>query len=133
MPNWINIKTEDNKVFKGDVLVNLDSGVVVSKEDDEGGTKIWSLHGGDRYLFTDDTIYNNVADSIKSINYYSRIDEIDWSPRVSNCFRNCGIKYMGDLLNKTEHDLLMIRAFWRKSLSEVIHKLRERNLQLKSE
>ena len=133
MPNWINIKTEDNKVFKGDVLVNLDSGVVVSKEDDEGGTKIWSLHGGDRYLFTDDTIYNNVADSIKSIDYYSRIDEIDWSPRVSNCFRNCGIKYMGDLLNKTEHDLLMIRAFWRKSLSEVIHKLRERNLQLKSE
>ncbi len=133
MPNWINIKTEDNKVFKGDVLVNLDSGVVVSKEDDEGGTKVWSLHGGDRYLFTDDTIYNNVADSIKSINYYSRIDEIDWSPRVSNCFRNCGIKYMGDLLNKTEHDLLMIRAFWRKSLSEVVHKLRERNLQLKSE
>ena len=133
MPNWINIKTEDNKVFKGDVLVNLDSGVVVSKEDDEGGTKVWSLHGGDRYLFVDNTIYNNVADSIKSINYYSRIDEIDWSPRVSNCFRNCGIKYMGDLLNKTEHDLLMIRAFWRKSLSEVIHKLRERNLQLKSE
>jgi len=133
MPNWINIKTEDNKVFKGDVLVNLDSGVVVSKEDDEGGTKIWSLHGGDRYLFTDDTIYNNVADSIKSIDYYSRIDEIDWSPRVSNCFRNCGIKYMGDLLNKTEHDLLMIRAFWRKSLSEVVHKLKERNLQLKSE
>ena len=133
MPNWINIKTEDNKVFKGDVLVNLDSGVVVSKEDDEGGTKVWSLHGGDRYLFVDNTIYNNVADSIKSINYYSRIDEIDWSPRVSNCFRNCGIKYMGDLLNKTEHDLLMIRAFWRKSLSEVVHKLKERNLQLKSE
>ena len=133
MPNWINIKTENNKVFKGDVLVNLDSGVVVSKEDDEGGTKVWSLHGGDRYLFVDNTIYNNVADSIKSINYYSRIDEIDWSPRVSNCFRNCGIKYMGDLLNKTEHDLLMIRAFWKKSLSEVVYKLGEHNLRLKSE
>ena len=133
MPNWINIKTENNKVFKGDVLVNLDSGVVVSKEDDEGGTKVWSLHGGDRYLFVDNTIYNNVADNIKGIDYYSRIDEIDWSPRVSNCFRNCGIKYMGDLLNKTEHDLLMIRAFWKKSLSEVVYKLGEHNLRLKSE
>jgi len=138
MPNWININTENNKVFKGDVLVNLDSGVVVSKEDDEGGTKVWSLHGGDRYLFVDNTIYNNVADSIKGVDYSgrikknSRIDEIDWSPRVSNCFRNCGIKYMGDLLNKTEHDLLMIRAFWKKSLSEVIYKLKEHNLQLKS-
>jgi len=132
MPNWININTENNKVFKGDVLVNLDSGVVVSKEDDEGGTKVWSLHGGDRYLFVDNTIYDNVTDSIKGIDYYSRIDEIDWSPRVSNCFHNCGIKYMGDLLNKTEHDLLMIRAFWKKSLSEVIHKLKEHNLQLKS-
>jgi len=39
---------------------------------------------------------------------------------------------MGDLLNKTEHDLLMIRAFWKKSLSEVIYKLKEHNLQLKS-
>jgi|TARA_Y100000034_G_scaffold80760_1_gene96876 hypothetical protein len=133
MPNWININTENNKVFNGDVLVNLDSGVVVSREDDEGGVKVWSLHGGDRYLLAENTIYDKVVDNIKGIDYYSRVNEIDWSPRVANCFRNCGIIYMGDLLNKTEHDLLMLRSFWKKSLSEVVYKLREHNLRLKSD
>lgn len=60
----------------------------------------------------------------------TRIEDLDFSVRTSNCLRNQGIETLGDLLQKTEDELLATRHFGKKSLSEVKEKLAQYGLQL---
>jgi DNA-directed RNA polymerase subunit alpha len=59
------------------------------------------------------------------------IEELDLSERPRNCLKRAQINTVGELLQKTEDDLLAITNFGQKSLDEVIEKLDERGLSLR--
>ncbi|RKX50543.1 MAG: DNA-directed RNA polymerase subunit alpha, partial [Thermotogae bacterium] len=55
-----------------------------------------------------------------------KIDELELSVRALNCLKRDRIETIGDLLNRTEDDLLKIKNFGAKSLEEVKKKLKEK-------
>lgn len=57
-------------------------------------------------------------------------EEIKFSIRASNCLRNADIKYIGELVQKTEKELLKTRYFGRKSLREIEEVLADMGLSL---
>ncbi|MBV9935003.1 MAG: DNA-directed RNA polymerase subunit alpha [Actinobacteria bacterium] len=59
------------------------------------------------------------------------IEELDLSERPRNCLKRAQINSVGELVLKTEDDLLAITNFGQKSLDEVIQKLDERGLSLR--
>jgi DNA-directed RNA polymerase subunit alpha len=73
------------------------------------------------------------AESAASRQLQTRIEDLDFSVRTSNCLRREGIGAVGELIQRTENDLMAIRNFGRKSLVEVKEKLATMNLVLKSE
>ncbi len=60
-----------------------------------------------------------------------KIEELDFSQRTFNCLRRAGILDLRALAKVTEADLVAIRGFGKKSLSEVREKLEEHDLELK--
>jgi len=61
-----------------------------------------------------------------------RIEELDLSERPRNCLKRAQINTIGELVQRTEDDLLAITNFGQKSLDEVIQRLDERGLSLRS-
>jgi DNA-directed RNA polymerase subunit alpha len=59
------------------------------------------------------------------------IEDLDLSERPRNCLKRAQINSIGELLGKTEEDLLNITNFGQKSLDEVKQKLDERGLSLR--
>jgi DNA-directed RNA polymerase subunit alpha len=59
------------------------------------------------------------------------IEELDLSERPRNCLKRARVDSIGQLVQKTEDDLLAITNFGSKSLEEVIQKLDERGLSLR--
>ena len=59
------------------------------------------------------------------------IEDLDLSERPRNCLKRAQINTIGELLTKTEDDLLNITNFGQKSLDEVKQKLDERGLTLR--
>ena len=51
------------------------------------------------------------------------IEELDLSVRSFNCLKRAGINTVGDLINKSEEDMMKVRNLGRKSLEEVVNKL----------
>ena len=60
------------------------------------------------------------------------IDELELSVRSYNCLKRAGINTVEELCNKTSEDMMKVRNLGRKSLEEVLEKLRELGLQLNS-
>ncbi|MCX7620063.1 MAG: DNA-directed RNA polymerase subunit alpha [Acidimicrobiales bacterium] len=60
------------------------------------------------------------------------IEDLDLSERPRNCLKRAQVNTIGELLEKTEDDLLAITNFGQKSLDEVIAKLDERGLKLRT-
>ncbi len=60
------------------------------------------------------------------------IEDLDLSERPRNCLKRAQINSIGELLQKTDDDLLAITNFGQKSLDEVIAKLDERGLSLRT-
>jgi DNA-directed RNA polymerase subunit alpha len=60
------------------------------------------------------------------------IEDLDLSERPRNCLKRAQVNSIGELLEKTEDDLLAITNFGQKSLDEVIAKLDERGLSLRT-
>jgi len=60
------------------------------------------------------------------------IEELDLSVRSFNCLKRAGINTVHELTQKTSDDMMKVRNLGRKSLEEVIHKLEELNLSLRS-
>lgn len=52
-------------------------------------------------------------------NLYRRVDELELSVRSANCLQNANIKYIGELCQKTEAEMLKTKNFGRKSLNEI--------------
>jgi len=59
------------------------------------------------------------------------IEDLDLSERPRNCLKRAQVDTIGQLLEKTEDDLLAVTNFGQKSLDEVIEKLDERGLALR--
>lgn len=73
-----------------------------------------------------------VDDKKEDKTYYdTKIDELDLSVRPKNCLKRCGIATVGDLIQKTEEEMMRVRNLGRKSLKEVQQKLREIGLDFK--
>lgn len=58
------------------------------------------------------------------------IEELELSVRAYNCLKRASINSMAELLKKSEHDLLNIKNFGKKSSDEVIEKLQSVGLSL---
>ena len=58
------------------------------------------------------------------------IEDLELSVRAYNCLKRASINNMGELLKKSEHDLLNIKNFGKKSSDEVIEKLHQFGLDL---
>jgi DNA-directed RNA polymerase subunit alpha len=63
-------------------------------------------------------------------NLFRRIEEIELSVRSANCLENADIKYIGELVQKTEAEMLRTKNFGRKSLNEIKEILQEMGLGL---
>lgn len=60
-----------------------------------------------------------------------KIEELDLSVRSYNCLKRAGINTIGELAQKTEEEMMRVRNLGRKSLKEVMQKLRENGYELK--
>ncbi len=60
------------------------------------------------------------------------IDELELSVRSYNCLKRAGINTVEELTNRTPEDMMKVRNLGRKSLEEVLTKLKELGLQLNS-
>lgn len=60
-----------------------------------------------------------------------KVEELDFSQRTFNCLRRAGILNLRQLAAVSEGDLIGIRGFGKKSLSEVREKLEEHGIELK--
>jgi DNA-directed RNA polymerase subunit alpha len=59
-----------------------------------------------------------------------KVDELELSVRSANCLKNDNIVYIGDLIQKTEAEMLRTPNFGRKSLNEIKEVLAGMNLHL---
>jgi DNA-directed RNA polymerase subunit alpha len=63
-------------------------------------------------------------------NLYRTVDELELSVRSANCLKNANIRLIGELVQKTEPEMLKTKNFGRKSLNEIKEILGEMGLAL---
>ena len=61
------------------------------------------------------------------------IEELDFSVRAYNCLKRAGVHTLQDLVNKSDAEVMKIRNLGKKSLKEVLDKVKELDLNLKEE
>ena len=61
------------------------------------------------------------------------IEDLDFSVRAYNCLKRAGIHNLQDLVNKSENDMMKIRNLGKKSLKEVLDKVRDLGLVLRDD
>ncbi|MFN3476819.1 MAG: DNA-directed RNA polymerase subunit alpha, partial [Candidatus Methylomirabilales bacterium] len=88
-----------------DVFLGVEEAEIVEEETDEVRQRL----------------YTNVKRSV---------EELELSVRAANCLRNANIRYIYELIQKKESDLLKMRNFGRKSLKELQGVLKEMGLTL---
>lgn len=66
----------------------------------------------------------------KNLVYDIMIEDLDFSVRTYNCLKRAGVNTVGDLVAKSESDMMKIRNLGKKSLEEIILKLDDMNLSL---
>jgi len=63
-------------------------------------------------------------------NLYRSVEELELSVRSANCLKNANIRYIGELVQRTEGEMLKTKNFGRKSLNEIKEVLSEMGLTL---
>lgn len=63
-------------------------------------------------------------------NLFRSVDDLELSVRSANCLKNANIRYIGELVSKTEAEMLKTKNFGRKSLNEIKEILSEMGLNL---
>jgi DNA-directed RNA polymerase subunit alpha len=63
-------------------------------------------------------------------NLYRTVDELELSVRSANCLQNANIRFIGELVQKSEAEMLKTKNFGRKSLKEIKDVLSEMGLSL---
>ena len=72
------------------------------------------------------------VDDTAALNRYllKKVDELELSVRSANCLKNDNIIYIGDLVQKSESEMLRTPNFGRKSLNEIKEVLAAMGLRL---
>src|SRR5579875_2131176 len=70
------------------------------------------------------------ADGTLNENLFRTVDDLELSVRSANCLQNADIKYIGELVQRTDQEMLKTKNFGRKSLNEIKEILREMGLSL---
>jgi DNA-directed RNA polymerase subunit alpha len=63
-------------------------------------------------------------------NLFRSVDELELSVRSANCLKNADIRHIGELVQRTEQEMLKTKNFGRKSLNEIKEILSEMGLSL---
>jgi DNA-directed RNA polymerase subunit alpha len=63
-------------------------------------------------------------------NLFKSVDELELSVRSANCLQNANIRYIGELVQRTEAEMLKTKNFGRKSLNEIKEVLASMDLEL---
>jgi DNA-directed RNA polymerase subunit alpha len=69
-------------------------------------------------------------DSILSEHLYKPVEELELSVRAFNCLKNADIRYIGELVQRSEQEMLKTKNFGKKSLNEIKEVLQEMGLSL---
>lgn len=77
-------------------------------------------------------IYEEIHDESQPFNenLNRRVEELELSVRSANCLQNANIKYLGELVGRSENEMLRTKNFGRKSLNEIKEILSEMGLHL---
>ena len=78
-------------------------------------------------------IMNAKQEDTKQKKLETPIDDLDFTVRAYNCLKRAGVNTLGDLTEKTELDMMKIRNLGKKSLKEVIDKIKEMGLKFRDE
>ncbi len=78
-------------------------------------------------------IMNAKQEDTKQKKLETPIDDLDFSVRAYNCLKRAGVNTLGDLTEKTELEMMKIRNLGKKSLKEVIDKIKEMGLKFRDE
>jgi DNA-directed RNA polymerase subunit alpha len=81
---------------------------------------------------TEEPIEESVSEEAAKLNENldKSVDELELSVRSANCLQNANIRYIGELVQKTEAEMLKTKNFGRKSLKEIKEILAEMGLTL---
>jgi len=69
-------------------------------------------------------------DAPSNENLYRPVDDLELTVRSANCLQNADIKYIGELVQRSEQEMLKTKNFGRKSLNEIKEFLHEMGLSL---
>ena len=115
----------------------LTNGTITAKEAISLAAKILNEHLNLFVDLTDEaqktTVMVEREETIKEKVLEMTIEELDMSVRSFNCLKRAGIDTVEDLISRTEEDMIKVRNLGKKSLEEVIQKLRSLGLDLKKE
>ena len=78
-------------------------------------------------------IMNAKQEDSKMKKLETSIDDLDFSVRAYNCLKRAGISTLGDLTEKSELEMMKIRNLGKKSLKEVIDKIKEMGLKFRDD
>ena len=95
--------------------------------------QISSIAGNTPHREIEDTVIADTEDVVSEVSGDEpsiTIDELELSVRAYNCLKRASINSMAELLKKSEHDLLNIKNFGKKSSDEVIERLHHFGLDL---
>lgn len=81
---------------------------------------------------TEETSYHAVGSEEEPLNenLFRSVDELELSVRSANCLQNANITLIGELVQRTEQDMLKTKNFGRKSLKEIKEILQNMGLSL---
>ena len=86
-------------------------------------TALTDVTNGPSFRDSDDSASKNSTHDIV-------IEDLDFSVRTYNCLKRAGINTIGDLVAKSEDEMMKVRNLGKKSLEEVIQKLEDMELSL---
>ena len=78
-------------------------------------------------------IMNAKHEDNKTKKLETSIDDLDFSVRAYNCLKRAGVNTLGDLTDKSEVEMMKIRNLGKKSLKEVIEKVKDMGLRFRED
>ena len=78
-------------------------------------------------------IMNAKKEDTKLKKLETSIDDLDFSVRAYNCLKRAGVNTLGDLTAKSELEMMKVRKLGKKSLKEVMEKVKEMGLKFRED
>ena len=139
----VRCKYEVSKTRYGD---NFDCDLLVIEVWTNGSIKATNaLSLASKFLIEHFTVIQNLNTEIEQKKYMieteekvtdskldKKIEDLDLTVRSYNCLKRANINTVGELTQKSEEEMMKVRNLGRKSLKEVVQKLREIGLELKN-